>query len=309
MGSTARLFLVGGPPGIERSLRARLTELENRWSRFIDTSDITRANNANGHETLVSADTLLLVDRALTASRLTHGWFDPLLLPELAAAGYDRSFDTITSLDTPLVATIDRRNGERRVVVHDWDARCRLITMDATESTLRIPTSHAFDPGGIGKGVGADLVLGHALARGASAAMVDLGGDLAFGGTAPAGGWPVAIENPFAPDHPLCTIRLPWGAVATSSKARRRWVRGNQPQHHLIDPNTGSPSNSDVVSATVVAGACWLAEAFAKAAVIAGAAAGLDLLESQGLEGLMIDRAGTVRATGGMAEYMDTAAA
>ena len=309
MGSTARIFVVGGPPGLEQSLRARLTALENHWSRFIETSDITRANHADGRPTLVAPDTLLLVDRAITASRLTHGWFDPLLLPQLTAAGYDRSFDTITSTDTPLVATIDCRDGGRRVVVHDWGARCRLITMDATESTLRIPTSHAFDPGGIGKGLAADLLLEDALESGASSIMVDLGGDLAFGGTAPSGGWPIAVENPFAPDHPLCTIRLPWGAVATSSKARRRWVRGNELQHHLIDPNTGSPSNSEVVAATVVAGTCWLAEALAKAVVLAGVDAGRDLLESRGLEGLMIDGAGTVHATDTMADYVDAAAA
>ena len=82
-----------------------------------------------------------------------------------------------------------------------------------------------FDPGGIGKGFAADLVLDELLAEGAGGACVNLGGDVRVGGLGPDGGdWTVTVEDPRDPaGPPLVTLLLADGAVATSSRCRRRW--------------------------------------------------------------------------------------
>ena len=68
---------------------------------------------------------------------------------------------------------------------------------------------------------------------------------------------------------------MPEGAVATSSRLLRRWQTTAGEAHHLIDPTTGHPVQTEVVAATVVAGEAWWAEALSKAVFLAGPA-GLD---------------------------------
>ena len=93
--------------------------------------------------------------------------------------------------------------------------------------------------------------------------------------------------------------------MATSSKAKRRWGDPGDGLHHLVDPRTGTPSSSDLAAATVVAGTCWQAEAFAKAAVVAGSSAGIDLLEAAGVEGVLVDGVGDIRLTVGIDAYFE----
>lgn len=305
MGSHARLFLSGGPKNVEPALRERLTDLENRWSRFIDSSEVSVVNNSGGATVSVSTDTLLLFERALTASRITRGWFDPGLLHQLEAAGYDRTLTDIEGLrGDHLVATIDHSSPEKGIKVHDWGATCRLIDVNRTASTVSMPPGVGFDPGGLGKGLAADLLLSLALDSGADAAMIDLGGDIVTGGHAPEHGWAIGVEDPFDLDTTVCTLRIPWGAVATSSRAKRHWLLDGEAHHHLIDPDTGVSSTSDVASATVVAGHCWLAEALAKAALLAGTHVGLELLGAAGVEGLLIATDGSTHYTDAMVGFV-----
>jgi len=306
MGTRARLWTWGGPTDLERRLRTRLAELECRWSRFAPDSEVSRANEAAGHPLEVSAETVDLVGKAVLASQLTRGWFDPLLLPALEAAGYDRPFAELvemTEAAPPLVASVSAPTGS--IVVHEWTSPARFLRADPSTGTITVPSGAAFDPGGIGKGLAADLLLAQALVAGAASVLVDLGGDLVCGGAAPEGGWAVAVDDPFDPDGaPLTELSLPWGAVATSSKARRRWRRHGIVAHHLLDPRSGTPSTSDVVAATVVAGDCWAAEVHAKTAVVAGVEAGLEILVDNGVEGLLVDTAGGRHLTPAMAAFL-----
>lgn len=305
MGTTARLFVHGGPADLAERLTARLGRLEERWSRFIESSEVSALNRDAGQMVPVSDDTLLLVQRAVSASRRTAGWFDPTLLGALVDAGYDRSFEQldtwpVSALD--LVLTVRPGTGAEHptVELRDWNARSRQIRVDARAGTVGLPAGARFDPGGIGKGLAADLVVADALRAGATAVLVDLGGDIACGGRAPDGGWAIDIEDPTDPATATCSIRIPSGAVATSSRVRRQWRHEGASQHHLIDPTTGAPSTSDAVACTVVAGACWLAEAYAKAAVLAGVEAGLGVLRSGAVEGLITGVDGTVHRSPAM---------
>jgi thiamine biosynthesis lipoprotein len=305
MGTTVRLYLFGGPVGLEDALRGRLNELEQRWSRFIDDSEVSRLNSATGEPLAVSGDTLLLVQRALTASKRTRGWFDPALLQQLVAAGYDRPFAEIPSNGIgDLVITVTPGADEPCVIIHDWKASARAIVVDTASGTVTVPESVGFDPGGIGKGLAADLLATQAMDAGATAVMVDLGGDIVAAGQAPPGGWLINIENPFDGAQSAASVTVPWGAVATSSRANRRWRVGDDERHHLIDPHTGVSSTSDVAACTVIGGDCWLAESFAKAALLAGVDEGLALVTGGGMEALMIDAEGDHHLTYGMRGFL-----
>ena len=91
----------------------------------------------------------------------------------------------------------------------------------------------------------------------AGPALVNAGGDVAVHG----GTWPVGVETADG----CLTLELSSGALATSGRDRRRWRRNGRELHHLIDPKTGTPSDSDLLRLTVVASDAVEAEVWAKA--------------------------------------------
>jgi thiamine biosynthesis lipoprotein len=291
MGSDAHLIVVGGRAGLIGDAVARIGELEHRWSRFLPDSEVSRLNQAPGVPVTVTADTVTLVEHALAAWRLSGGAFDPTVLGAVVRAGYDRSFDLMGAVVEPGYCAL----GLGADAIRIWGA------------VVILPPGTGFDPGGIGKGLAADLVCAEMLAAGADGACVNLGGDVRVAGRAPdGGGWTVAVEHPEA-QPAIAHIGLAGGAVATSTTLRRRWRVGGEERHHLIDPQSGHPSETDLTTATVVAGQAWMAEVLAKAVLLAGSAHPFDILGGTGAEGLAVGRQGTVLATPGLGRYLGTA--
>src|SRR5689334_5084987 len=94
MGSDAHVVVVG-PEHLANCAEQRIAELERRWSRFDERSEVSALTRHAGAPVVVSPDTVELVERAVDAWRMTHGWFDPTVLGDLVRAGYDRTFDEI----------------------------------------------------------------------------------------------------------------------------------------------------------------------------------------------------------------------
>ena len=262
MGSTAHVIVLG-PDGDEHVGRAvaRLADLERRWSRFRDDSEISWLNRSAGYDVVVSAETVLLVERALAGWRATDGCYDPTVLGALLQSGYTNDFSTIDVRDLVRV-----------------DPPLHLgaggITVDAATRCVRLPEGVGFDPGGIGKGLAADVVLAELLGAGAWGACVNVGGDLCVGGTAPSeDGWRVDLDDPETGER-FGQVVLRTGGVATSSPLRRHWTGPDgRDVHHLVDPRTGACARTNVRSTTVVAAAAWQAEVLTKAAILGELAA------------------------------------
>ncbi len=258
MASEAQVVLVDAGPTTAIEAEAHLRRLESRWSRFLPDSDITRLNRAGGHPVAVAAETLVLVTALVEGWRLTGGRFDPSTLPALVAQGYGASIEDPTRVT---------RLPDEAALHCDLGA----IEVDPVASTVTLPVGLTLDPGGLGKGLAADLTVEHLLARGVAGAMVSIGGDLAVGGSAPGPtGWEVVVEHPLVSGAELCTLAVDRGGVATSSTVSRTWTHDGSPRHHLIDPDTGRPSTSDLAAVTVVAPTGWRAESLATAALLRG---------------------------------------
>lgn len=249
--------------------------MERRFSRFLPESE-TCALNARLEDTVcVSREMLELVELALDLHRETGGVFDPAVLPELEAAGYDRSFELIG----------DRTDGPAAVPApHGRFAEIR-VADDASRVTL--PPGMRLDFGGIGKGFAVDRAA-DAL-RAAGSALVNAGGDMYALGH----GWRASIVNPLL-DEDAATVSLHDEALATSTTAVRRWRVGGREMHHLIDPRTGAPARSEVISASVIADSATVAEVYAKCALILGVRDGWRLLGGRGLGGLFVLADGSV---------------
>ena len=240
----------------------RVAELEGRWSRFLSTSEVSRINNSPGTPVAVSSDTIELVERALVARESSAGRFDPTMLRAISESGYDRTFVSI-QIPAGLAAT-DTWPGVRHLEFGQ-------VSVDRAAGTVCVSSGVGFDPGGIGKGLAADLVAAEMIERGADGALVALGGDLRCVGRGPgAGGWVVEVGDEVAGVAPR-VIELSEGGIASSTRTRRRWLRrdrtGLVEAHHLLNPATGKPAASAANLVTVIALNCadaeWLATAIA----------------------------------------------
>ena len=273
MGTQAHLITVHGDPDLLDEARNRLIDLHRRWTRFEPDSEVSRINAGAGTSVQVSPETVLLVGLAVTAWAWTDGRFDPTVLPALIAAGYDRDFAAIDPAainDTALPA-------------HG----CAGVTVDAERSTVTIPAGTALDFGGIAKGLAADLIVTDLLDGGAIGACVNIGGDRRAAGVSPKrGGWLVGVDHPHG--HVLAgCIRVRDAAVATTSRMKRTWGPASSRLHHVIDPTSGRPAQTGVQAVTVVTDEGWHAEALAKAAFLAGADRGAQLLVDAGASGYL----------------------
>ena len=263
MSTEAHVLVVGGRAGLIEMARDRILELERRWTRFAP-SEVTSLNDHPGEPVAVSWATLRLVEASVTAWQATDGRFDPSILASLVASGYERSLDELDRDDARAAGSTTPSPGLGGVFV--WPDLGRVM----------LPGGVAIDPGGIGKGLAADLVVDELLAAGAAGVLVNLGGDMRVGGQPPEGDrWTISIDDPWQPGVEFARIALDAGGVATSSRLRRSWKRDGREFHHLIDPRTGDPVTTDVVAATAVAGLGWWAEATTKSLVVAGSTAGM----------------------------------
>lgn len=290
MGSTCDVTVVGGPPGLCELAHRRVHELEQRWSRFIATSELSTVNDNPGVAHRVSADTYLLIDHGVAAWRWTSGRFDPTVLNLMIQAGYDRSF------------TLGLRVAQKSV--RGRAPGCDGIALDPIARTVTLGYGVGIDPGGYGKGLAADLAVEALLDAGATGACVNLGGDLRAAGEPPDTGWRVGIANPLLADDLITTVRLEDHGLATSNRLIRRWGTPGQERNHLLDPASGSSVNG-LISASVISGQAWWSEVLAKVAMV-DARARRTFIPLMGAEGLYVQAGGEVAVSSGFSEFAAT---
>lgn len=234
-------------------------DYERMFSRFQAESDLSQLNASTERRVAVSWPLADILARALGYSRLTDGVFDPLILNDLEALGYDKSFELLAAAQP----------GEARrpssVMTASFD-------VDVADGTVTRPFGARIDLGGIAKGAAADAAA--ATLASFPGGLVDLGGDIrAFGQPIDAPQWIVAVQDPGSDAGVLDTLLIGDGAVATSSVVKRRWTRDGENVHHIIDPRTKRPAQSGVLQCSALADSAEHAEIAAKVGLIVGAGA------------------------------------
>ena len=226
----------GASPRARRAIEALFHERELIFSRFIADSELNRVNAGAGRFVLVSplfAETLRI---ALRAAEETHGLVEPTLGAALVAAGYTR--DPATLLPDP--RPVGPVEGARPVF--------------ALGRVVGVPPGVLLDLNGVVKALAVDDGLALLEADG----FVSAGGDVATRG-------PLTVALPGGG-----AVTLHRGALATSGTTKRRWMRGGELQHHLLDARTGRPASSRWASVTACGATCLAADVAAKAGFLAG---------------------------------------
>ncbi len=259
-------------------LPAQFEAWEQALSRFRSDSELCELNCRPGIPVEVSHVLWDVFMAACEAEAETRGLVNPLIADALVSAGYDQTFDQLQSagvLSAPALTVFP--------VPALGD-----VASDPLQRTLKLPHGARLDFGGVAKGWAAQQALLSMAACGP--ALFSAGGDLVVSGPRTRGEpWQIGVDDPFHPGEFMENIYLARGGVATSGKDYRHWMRGGMLQHHIIDPRSGLPAETDVLTATVVAPDAMLAEAFAKAILISGSEAGLSWLDGdERLAGLLI---------------------
>ncbi|MEY4146652.1 MAG: hypothetical protein RL278_208 [Actinomycetota bacterium] len=294
MGNTANIVVIGDQQLLHQA-RVRLVDLENKWSRFIDTSEISLINNSDGKEMYVSADTVTLVRYLVDAQSRTNGLFDPSLLPALIGLGYGAS-----RLDNSMKSDI-APNAQ-------WAIPLSETRIDSASGAVRLPRGATLDPGGLGKGLAADIVATELISLGASGVCVSIGGDMRIAGESEGnGGWSVAVESPFDESSDLTTLVLNSGGIATSSTRGKRWVGPLGEMHHVLDPSTSTPLSETAgqfVQSTVLASEAVWAEVFATALLVGGLEQGMPLIDQLGMAAMAVTVDGDLIKSSTWKEYV-----
>jgi thiamine biosynthesis lipoprotein len=238
LGGECELFGVGVDPQAVSVAEAWIRRMHDRLTRFEPNSEVSRLNASRGRWFAISPELEALLRQSLRAYELSGGLVNVAVLPAVLAAGYTRDFDAGPTAATdppqirPLPDVLQLRPGEARLL-----------------------HGAAVDLGGIAKGWLADRVA----ERLGENVLVNLCGDLyARGGGESGEGWPVGFGDR--------TLLLKDLGAATSGTTKRAWAGG----HHLIDPRTGLPAQSDLSEVSVLATTASDAEIFAKVALLLG---------------------------------------
>lgn len=242
-------------------LHDQIVNFELRFSRFLDESELTLFNQHAGQKVAISKEFRDLLIAARDMSKQTEGLYNPFVLPALQKAGY------VGSWPSPQRGTKATNFTERH-----------LETIEAlviNSSWASIPADSALDFGGIGKGYLLDQLASSLISEKLEGYWLSLGGDIICSGyDLDNQAWAIGIQDAFDVSGVVDTISNKGGhtlAIATSGSIKRRGTHNGESWHHIIDPRTGLPSTTDVLTATVSANSAVAADVYAKSIVIAGA--------------------------------------
>ena len=299
MGSDVRLligrrFVPHAPTPLEAADRERefVLAFAHRLSRFISDSELSAVNRDQRSEVPASDLLRAAVRAGLWAAERSGGLVDPTLVRELKRNGYARSLDgALPASLRQALATAPRRRPARP----DPRARWRRVAVDDERGTIVRPPGLMLDTGGTGKGLCADAV---AYRLGAyTRFVVDCGGDVAIGGIGTElEPYRVEVEHPLT-GRSLGSMPVARGGVATSGLNVRIWRdRRGRFAHHLLDPSTGSPAWTGLISATALGSTALEAETLSKLALLLGPGGARGVLNDHG--GVIVHDDGEVEPVG-----------
>ena len=256
------------PPQFDH-LPGQFEAWEQSLSRFRNDSELCELNRRAGTPVAVSQVLWDVFEAAREADRRTGGLVNPLVMEALIQAGYGQSFYRLVE-EAPEADFF-----AEALPVPPLDS----IVTDDRARRLCLPPGAQLDFGGVAKGWAAHQAMLSLSACGP--ALAGAGGDLALSGPRADGGpWEIAVDDPYREGSFIESLFVEGGGIATSGRDYRRWRRGGAWQHHIIDPRTGRPAETDILTATVIAPDAMQAEALAKAMLIVGSRAALDWLDA-----------------------------
>ncbi|HEY5668234.1 MAG TPA: FAD:protein FMN transferase [Candidatus Saccharimonadales bacterium] len=263
LGSDIIITLVGDKavlPALFNEIHHAITAFEQRFSRFLPDSELTQVNKQAGKTVAVSPEFATLALASKQYSSETNGLYNPFILPALQNAGY------VGSWPSPAAAHTATIFAERQVTEPS--------KLTINNDHVHIPPGTALDFGGIGKGYLLDVLSNLLAGKKLGGYWLSLGGDIMCGGyDIDSADWQVGIQDAHQADSVIATFRAANGtplAIATSGTTKRKGIAHGHEWHHIIDPRTGAPVQTAILTVSVSAASGTQADVYAKSILIAG---------------------------------------
>jgi FAD:protein FMN transferase len=285
MGTAYHVTVVtrGTVSGLQEKIEQRLEEIERSLSTYREESEISRFNRfpGVGEEFPASADFLRVMKAGARIFALSGGAWDGTVRPLVDLWGFGPAGPAGAPPRAEQIAARLGDVGFGKIEIRDHGA---LVKRQATVT---------LDLSSIAPGYGVDQVADILRRGGFTRFLVEIGGEVYAAGSRRDGrAWRVGINRPrvdAAPDDVYRVASLRDAAVSTSGDYRSYFVRDGVRYSHVLDPRTGRPVANGVVSVSIVAPDCTLADGLSTAVMVMGAEAGLALVERlEGVEGLVV---------------------
>jgi thiamine biosynthesis lipoprotein len=285
MGTLVELTAVAPSNAIAQAALAagfqEIRRLENMLSTWVETSELSRVNQAAGLEPVgVSAETFDLLRRALEAAEYTEGGFNIAIGPAVQLWNIPEA----PRIPSPMELEIAAQYVDYRRIHLDQSRR----TVFLAKPGMRI------DIGGIGKGYAAEKAAAVMRESGTTGGLVAVAGDFrVFGRRADGTGWPIGIQHPREPGKALAMLDATDEAISTSGDYERYFMKDGVRYHHILDPKTLQPARL-CQSVTIIAADAAMADALATGVFVMGTVRGLALVERLGLGAVIVDAGGGI---------------
>jgi len=272
----------------EQSFEA-VMDIDKRMSANRADSEISRLNENSEGFYSVSADIFDLIDRAIYLSKLSDGAFDITI----------GAFSELWRLDGDF-AVLPPEEKIRDNLLHVGSDR---ISMSEDGRTVFMSEGMRLDLGSFAKGYSLEIVKDMLIENGVQHALLDFGGDLHAIGYRPDGQkWRIGIRSPIIGDNDIaCIVEISDSSIVTSGSYERFFEQDGVIYHHILNPQTGYPAESGLLSVTVISPYSTDADALSTACFVLGLERGINLLESlDGFEGIFITDDKTIHTTQGL---------
>ena len=278
-------FTIYGESGLIDQSESLIASLESLVS-VTDANSELYAINQTGSGTLTGKASSLM-EQALEICRRTDGALDLSIYPIVRAWGF-----TTGSYQVPDEAEI-----QALLPLVDY----RKIQYDAATGTVTLPEGMEIDLGSVAKGYAGQLAAQMLREHGVQSALLNLGGNVQTVGTKPDGSpWQIGIKDPQGEDA-MMVLSVEDQAVVTSGGYERYFEQDGQTYWHIMDPSTGHPADSGLISVTIVGDEGVVCDGLSTALFVMGLEKAADLWAQSGdFEAVFVTASGEVYITEGL---------
>ncbi len=281
-----------------KAVAREINRLEALLSRFLAESDISRVNESAGFTSKrVSHETYEVLAKSVEYSRRYPGCFDVTIEPlvNLWKQAKETFAPPSQSAIEQTLSLVDYRD----LALNPWELTAGLANI-----------GESVDLGGIGKGFAGDKILEVYKAYGITSAYSNLGGNVVTLGTKPDGSpWHIGIQHPREEIQLIGMVAVENQSVVTSGDYQRYFLDGQgKHYHHILDPKTGYPAESGLISVTIVAVPSVAADALSTIIFVAGMEKGIEILKGvPGTDAILVDSELRVFVTQGLKDRFEAA--
>lgn len=240
--------------------------LEEKYSKTLEKSQVYLLNNANGQRTLVSDEFIMLLETAIKYSKMTDGKFD-ITTHNLVEIWNFKSLNPQIPDKQQILEALDTTNYKNIVI----DENCVTLLNGAK-----------IDLGSIIKGYASDMVKEYLLDEKIEKAIINVGGNIVtIGSKNKQENWTIGIREPFANENSiLMSVEIDNLCVVTSGTYQRKFIIDQELYHHIINPFTGYPFKSEIMSVSVINKSALTADCLSTSFYLLGMEKSLEIVEN-----------------------------